>query len=126
MPKHSPHCRRLESVCDHDMRVQYYISSLLIIAILGTVAVGGTVGVMLGKEQLRVLSSGQASDMYKRVQSLRTNSDELLAVMDILTTESSGVFVIVDRLVIRCRADLEHIAKEFPPETILPGWRKIL
>ena len=93
------------------MRIKNYITVLLLVVIGGAFALAATVGLLLRGLELATRTSGQASEDFQRVQSFVSNSNELLAVMDILTTESSGVFVIAERLNERCRKDLAALRK---------------
>ncbi|MCZ6834718.1 MAG: EAL domain-containing protein [Planctomycetota bacterium] len=53
--------------------------------------------------------SGTTSSDYLHIEGLVQNSHELLAMLDILTTETSSAFVLVERLSQRCREDIHFI-----------------
>ena len=81
--------------------------SLLILAIIaGGVALAVTVGVSFSQLRSASQNSGRASSDYRLVESFLSDSYEWLSAMDILTTESSGVFLIADRLTKRCTANI--------------------
>ena len=88
------------------MRVKNYISILLLVGIGGALGLGATVATLLVKLNRAAEQSGHASSDFQLVQTFVSNSHELLAVMDILTAESSGVFLLVERLTDRCRGNL--------------------
>ena len=91
--------------------VKRYITVLLLVAIGGALLLAATVGLTLWNLEQATETSGHASEDFQLVQTFLNNSYELLAVMDILTTESSGVFLVADRLAERCRNDLEKLRK---------------
>ena len=93
------------------MTVKRYITVLLLVAIGGALLLAATVGLTLWNLEQATETSGHASEDFQLVQTFLNNSYELLAVMDILTTESSGVFLVADRLAERCRNDLEKLRK---------------
>lgn len=89
------------------------IRSLTLI-LIATVMGGGVVLVTLSVVLFTGISraereSGTASSDFQRVEGLLRNSHELLAMLDILTTETSGAFVLVERLSRRCREDIRLV-----------------
>ena len=93
------------------MRVRNSVLLVLVLAIGGALGLSATVGLTLWELKHAAETSGHASEDFQLAETFVSNSSELLAVMDILTSESSGVFLIGDRLVERCRANLKHLLR---------------
>ena len=91
------------------LRVKNHISILLLVAVGGALGLAAVVGSQLWALERAAETSGHTSQDYQQVQTLITNGNELLAVIDILTTEASGVFVIAERLIERSRRGLVSI-----------------
>ena len=89
------------------MRIRTYITCLLIFAIVSAAALAGTVGTLFWRIKTAEQTSGRYSQEYQRVQTLIANSTDLLRVTDLLDSDSSGVLVITDQLIARCR---QHLA----------------
>ena len=81
------------------MRVKHSIALMLVVAIGGALGLSATVGLTMWELKQAAETSGHASEDFQLTETFVSNSSELLAVMDILTSESSGVFLIGDRLV---------------------------
>ncbi|MCH8165527.1 MAG: hypothetical protein IH889_07955, partial [Planctomycetes bacterium] len=88
------------------MRIKNYITLLLVVALVGAFGVLLAAGLGWRQLELGAQTSGQASADYKDVESFVANSDELMKVMDILTQEKGGAFVILEGLEQRCRRNL--------------------
>ena len=94
------------------MSIKHYITVLLASSFVTAVGLAIWIGVTLHNEHSTAQSSGRASSDFKDVQSLAQASAELMAVLDTLTTESSGAVVIAQRAIDRCRTLLAQIRSQ--------------
>ena len=95
------------------MSVRAYVSILILGSVVGIGTVGAVVGLCLRNESAVMATAGHASFEFRTVRSLVSNSNELLTVLDVLTSESSGVFLVADTLMARCRKSLANLRRAF-------------
>ena len=91
------------------MRVKDYIAVLLLVAIGGAAVLSIAIGSVINQEKHALENSGHASQTFQSVENLAGNSDELLTVMDLLNSESTGLMLIVDRFIKRCRNNVSEL-----------------
>ncbi|MCH8146771.1 MAG: response regulator [Planctomycetes bacterium] len=91
------------------MQVRHYITVLLLGSTAAVFAFAALVGLTLRAEQEAMRVSGQASNEFRNVQDLSSASRDLLAVLDVLSLEQSGVVLIVQRSLEHCRTILAEL-----------------
>ncbi len=89
----------------HRRGVESFVAALLATVVLGAIVLVGGAAYAYHRLDVLATSSGEASRDVQRVRTLAANARELLMVADVLSLESSGVYVVVDRLLERCDAD---------------------
>ena len=91
------------------MRVKNHISLLLAVVITGGLGLTLTAGISFWQIRSVSESSGLASKDFQLVETFVADSYEWLSAMDLLTSESSGVFLIAERLTERCIGDISRL-----------------
>ncbi len=92
-------------------KASWYIDRLLIAFMAGMSALVLVTLFQYSSLGDRERTTGFASEDYRRINNLRATSKKLLVTIDVMTTESSGVLLIVDKLESVCRDDLAYLEK---------------
>ena len=82
----------------NQMRIQHHVSIILLIAIVGSIGLAVTVGVMLGGVERSARAAGMSAEQYSQVESVVANGRDLRLTVRSLTTDSpEAVFAALGR-----------------------------
>ena len=89
------------------MKIQSHVSVILFVAIAGAIGLALAVGILLVGLEQAAQQSAKASEQQQQIETLASYGQELRDAIDTLTVDSPHEsFVIVDRGIERCLADL--------------------
>ena len=91
------------------MPIRRHISIVLVATVAGALVLRGAAGWLMVHFERSVQNTGPGSTGYQRVGMLVSDSENLIAALDILVRESSNLFAIAEGLADPCRANLESM-----------------
>ena len=100
------------------MRVTHHITISLIAGIVGGAVLVLVSGVLMTQLKDASESSGHASKDVQLVGTFVRNSDEMLIVVDLLTADSSGLFVMAEQVNEKCRWNIKELAASRLPRPL--------